>query len=357
MTTYLYENIMPYDLPNTLTLGFDPSDGSGASSSRHTNTDGTTFFEHESDSNAILRSTYRHLQQQFDNQNTYSLRKRDCVDGLSDGILNQTLHYSLLSKVLYPWADVIPHSIFMEYLVPFAIVNEPRVDYRPLLFDALREMLKEWEVPTTTTTTSDSNMQMQQQTQMTSIKETQTMIKEVVKRINTRLWSILGRPSKPIVFHAGLTPRIYDPLSVIAYGHSSCTGLAVLLIAALRSVGIAARLVGTPAWYGDEEQGNHSWLEVFIPDDNGGRWIFLEPTPGIAEGDEDTANADDLDRDPCKRWFCKADRFNGSTRVFATRYTKEGASTSYPMAWAVGDEGVVGEDRSEYYTDVCSKCS
>ncbi|KAL3783198.1 hypothetical protein HJC23_013541 [Cyclotella cryptica] len=329
MANYLWKNIMPYDVPQAISLGFNPSAATTPSSYVETQ---IAAAEHR----GSIQSPSRFLQQ--------SLQAQPCVDGLSDGILNQTLHYSLLAKSMYPWADAIPKDIYMEFVVPYAITNEPRTDYRQLVFESLRESLKKWERPTT------NRLQMVEQ------YDIQGTIKEVVKLINTRLWSILGRPNKPIVFQAGLTPRIYDPLSVIAYGHSSCTGLAVLLISALRTVGIAARLAGTPAWYGDEENGNHSWLEVYIPGDDGGQWIFLEPSPGIAEGDEDTANADDLDRDPCKRWFCKSDRFNGSTLVFATLYTRSELSLFYPMAWGVGDEGVIGLNRTDYYNSVCGVC-
>ncbi len=101
-----------------------------------------------------------------------------------------------------------------------------------------------------------------------------------------------------------------------------------------------------------------SWVEVYVASNEAGKgeWMFLEPTPGIAEGNEDTANADNLDRDPCKRWFCKADRFNGSTKVYATRYDKQ-ATSFFPMAWADNDEGVAGVDRSKYYTSTCGKCT
>ncbi|KAL7476691.1 hypothetical protein ACHAW6_002538 [Cyclotella cf. meneghiniana] len=329
MSNYLWKNIMPYDIPRAISLGFDPSVATPPSSNVGTDIAAAEKLESMQSSSRLLKK---------------SLQTQPCVDGLSDGILNQTLYYSLLAKSMYPWADVIPKDIYMEYVVPFAIANEPRTDYRQLVFESLRESLKTWERP------------MIYQSQIIEEDDIHRTIKEVVKLINTRLWSILGRPNKPIVFQAGLTPRIYDPLSVIAYGHSSCTGLAVLLISALRSVGIAARLAGTPAWYGDDEKGNHSWVEVYVPGEDGGTWIFLEPSPGIAEGDEDTANADDLDRNPCKRWFCKSDRFNGSTHVFATLYTRSEPSVFYPMAWGVGDKGVIGLDRSEYYNSLCGAC-
>jgi len=38
---------------------------------------------------------------------------------------------------------------------------------------------------------------------------------------------------------------------------ASCTGLSILLVDALRSVGIPARFAGTAAWHDD--RGNHSW--------------------------------------------------------------------------------------------------
>jgi len=386
MTLYLWQNIMAYDVPNAVTLGYDVdalashlfASENDNDDNKHVNLDGKNYFN--------IRATSRTL--------TQNPPDRPSVDGLSDGILNQTLHYSILSKSLYPWTDAIPKSIYMEYVVPYAVVNEPRTDYRSLLFDALRDILKEYERPLIINNNAYlvGDKQRQPSQNLLSYAQTQTQIKRVVKSINTRLWSILARrSSQPITFQAGLTPRIYDPLSVISHGHSSCTGLAILLIAALRTVGIPARMAGTPAWNGVEEKGNHSWLEVFLPadghdnnndgdkyEDEGGKWIFLEPTPGIAEGEEKSANADDLDRDPCKRWFCKASRFDGSTRVFASRYTKterrvleemsdlrnlwldedskRSSETFYRMAWAVGEEHVPGLDRTEYYNKHCGEC-
>lgn len=82
--------------------------------------------------------------------------------------------------------------------------------------------------------------------------------------INTGLWSAFGQP---IVFKSQQTPLIFDPMSIIAYSFASCTGVSIFLIDALRSVGIAARIAGTPAWNQIEENGNHNWLEVWSPED------------------------------------------------------------------------------------------
>jgi hypothetical protein len=192
MMQYLARHIMPYDVPNIASLGFQ-SNG------------------------------------------------QPKPDGMSDGIVDQTVYYSIQAKTLYPWTDSIPQDVYFEYVVPYAVTNEPRTNHRPLLFNALNDSLKQYERAAIGNST----------------QSTQDQIKEVVKLINTELWALMGRDSKPIVFKASQTPRIYDPLSVIAYGYSSCTGLAIMLVSALRSVGIPARMAGTPAWYGDPSKGDH----------------------------------------------------------------------------------------------------
>lgn len=159
MVHYLTENMMPYDGPNSRTLGFSKS-------------------KHQSN-----------------------------VDGLSDSLVNETVYYSIQAKELYPWTDSIPEDLYLEYVVPFAVVNEPRTFSRPLLFNALKDSLEQYERHNSNNTQS-----------------AEEQIKDVVKLVNTKVWSIMGHDSKPIVFKASQTPRIYDPLSVIAYGYASCTG-------------------------------------------------------------------------------------------------------------------------------------
>ena len=175
---YLYENIMIYDKTREQSLGY------------------TVIKYQINDENNEQSSVSRAL-------------KEDNVDGLKDGVLNDAILYAIKAKTLYPWTDHIPKDVYLEYVTPYAVVNEPRTNHRALLFDAIQDMMKKYE-----RSNQDNKIQQSPQEQ----------IKEVVKLINTRLWSTLGRPDKPIVFKAGLTPKIYDPLSVIAYGYSSCTG-------------------------------------------------------------------------------------------------------------------------------------
>lgn len=82
---------------------------------------------------------------------------------------------------------------------------------------------------------------------------------DVAMFVNEHLWRLLN-PKKPIYFKAQQTPLIYDSMSAISFGFASCTGLSILYLDALRSVGVPARLVGTPAWHGKYEDGNHNWV-------------------------------------------------------------------------------------------------
>jgi hypothetical protein len=238
------------------------------------------------------------------------------VDGLSNGLVGPSVTLALNAKLKYEWTDALPQSIFYEYVMNYANTNEARSNWRPLLQKVVEPMVN-----------------------------TSTSLPEAVKTVNALLWKALARrDNECIVFESGQTPLIFDPMSVIAFGHASCTGLAILFVDALRAAGVPARLVGTPAWMRDREKGNHNWVEVLWDDE----WYFMEPSPA-------QETVDTLDRDPCERWFCNAERFPG-TDVFAARLDRTQADTHYPMAWEWNSTDVPGENRTDYYARVCSKC-
>jgi hypothetical protein len=101
-------------------------------------------------------------------------------------------------------------------------------------------------------------------------------------------------------------------MSVITFGFASCTGVSILYVDALRSVGVPARLVGTPAWKGVASNGNHNWVEVFLGDG----WYFNEAYPA---GPGETFDK------PCDKWFCNSGNFNPNdsltTQVFAAKFS------------------------------------
>jgi transglutaminase-like putative cysteine protease len=86
---------------------------------------------------------------------------------------------------------------------------------------------------------------------------------------------------------------IQDPIETLDLGSGSCRDLAVLMIAALRSRGIAARFVsgylhldddaddgGAASEPGDEAIGGntHAWVQVYVP---GPGWVDFDPSSGM----------------------------------------------------------------------------
>ena len=89
-----------------------------------------------------------------------------------------------------------------------------------------------------------------------------------------------------------------------------------MLIDACRSVGILARLVGTPLW--SNMSGNHSWVEIW---DNGWNFTGACEPPG-----------DDLNRG----WFidcvAQADRNSRLNAIYAVSYKP--TNQVFPLAWS-----------------------
>ena len=75
---------------------------------------------------------------------------------------------------------------------------------------------------------------------------------------------------------------IQQPAVTIELGTGSCRDYAVLLIACLRTLGLAARFVSgylfDPSRAGLFGGDMHAWVEVFLP---GAGWRGLDPTHGI----------------------------------------------------------------------------
>jgi len=237
---------------------------------------------------------------------------------LQGGILGPTLNLSLAARQRYAWAAAVPRDIWLDWVLPYASVNEARSDWRQLLSSQLHPLVQ------------NSSSQLES-------------LQDVAELVNSQLWSVL-RPQGPIVFKSSQTPLIYDPMSTITFGYASCTGISLLLVDALRTVGVPARLVGTPAWHGVEADGNHNWVEVWL---GAGGWSFIEGQPaGPGESFEN----------PCDKWFCNPQHFDGHTRSFAARFDRHSNDTVYPMAWDPANRHVPGVDRSHYYNRACGRC-
>jgi len=243
---------------------------------------------------------------------------------LAEGIIGPTVNLSLAVRQKYPWAAAVPRNIWQDYVLPYASVNEARTDWRQFMTELLTPLVK------SSTTQAAS-------------------LSDVADVLNKQLWSVL-RPQGAITFKSEQTPLIYDPMSTITFGYASCTGVSILFVDVLRTFGVPARLVGTPAWHGQMNDGNHNWVEVWLGKGHGlaaEDWAFIEGAP--AGPGEKLSN-------PCDKWFCNPQHFDGATKTFAAQFNKQSNTTTYPMAWDLGNREVPGVDRSAYYNAICRAC-
>lgn len=244
-------------------------------------------------------------------------------------------------------------STWLDYVVPYGLLNEGRSNWRALLSGPLMDLLDAYNVTTIDDAVSLVNG-------YTNVNESVwTLFSQVCGSVRCSSGSFHSSPvsvrarawvcvclQDAIVFKSSQTPLIYDPMSVLQFGYASCTGVSVLLVDALRSVGVPARVVGTPAWNGNASNGNHNWIEVYRGPDVG--WSFIEPRPA--------GSGETLD-DPCDKWFCNPSHFPSpnDTPVYAARFNATGVP--YPMAWDPSNTAIPGVDRTSYYGSVCNACA
>jgi len=90
------------------------------------------------------------------------------------------------------------------------------------------------------------------------------------------------------------------PLDTLQTGSGTCRDYALLMIEALRRLGIAARFVSGYLFTGDDERhrgggSTHAWVQVYLPSAG---WIEFDPTNGIT-GSRDLIRVA-VARDPCQ---------------------------------------------------------
>jgi hypothetical protein len=223
---------------------------------------------------------------------------------ISDEFLheNAVLAYKALDES--NWRDAIPRDIINNGILPYANLNERRDNWRKDFHDRFGSLVRDCKRPG-----------------------------EAALILNEKIFRILN-----VSYHPTKRPKPdQSPYESIEAGYASCSGLSILLVNACRSVGVPARIVGTPSWTtgkGDangNHGGNHTWVQIW---DNG--WHTL----GASE-------VSPLDQ----TWFLanasKADLTDPVHRIYAASYAK--TDLSFPMVWAMEDQGVYAEDVTAMY--------
>ena len=131
-----------------------------------------------------------------------------------------TLTVSRVRKRLTRWSN-IPWDIFLEFVVPYAVLSEPR--------DTTLEFLHDFEAYLNHHTPEDASLS------------------EIALILNQKAFAYTDPPIK----FEGAPPNkvnAYSPSEVVKAKAASCTGESVFLVYALRLVGVPARVAGVPHW-------------------------------------------------------------------------------------------------------------
>jgi pimeloyl-ACP methyl ester carboxylesterase len=223
----------------------------------------------------------------------------DDVKSLSSEFLLSNVDYAYRAWNESPWKDRVPRDLFLNYIVPYSVVDERRDDWRKEFYERYKPLVAGIDQPSKAAVT-----------------------------LNQKLFPLLK-----VTFKADRAKANQSPYETIEAGNASCTGLSILLVDACRAVGVPARLAGTPMW--TDKSGNHSWVEVWGGDD----WHFT----GAAE-----PTGNDLD----KGWFAgratTARRDDPLHAIYAARF--ERSPLQFPSAWSRRQGTVYAVNVTDRYT-------
>lgn len=213
----------------------------------------------------------------------------------------QNVGLSQLVRLEMPWGELIPEEIYQNNVLPYACLDEPRDPWREDFYRRFSKMLREHKV---------------------------TTAREAVRVINANI----ARELK-VEYNVKRKRANQSPKESMEIGMASCTGLSILLVDAFRSVGIPARIGGTPAW--TTKEGNHNWVEVWLPDDK--QWHFTEYYP----------NEKGLDHS----WLLKdagaANTKSAVHSIYASSWERQGVH--FPLAWDLENRDVAAENVTQRY--------
>lgn len=228
-------------------------------------------------------------------------------DTMSLELLMENVEYAHHVRHHYAWAKAVPEEIYRTDVLPYHVVDEVR--------DAWRKRLYELFAP---------------------VVDTCQTMEEALCAVNSHIPQLTG-----VEYNTLREKTNQSPHESMRQGMASCTGLSILLVDALRAVGIPARFAGTASWH--DNRGNHSWTEVWLD----GAWRVTEyyfPS-----------QLDHL-------WFmndaAKANPTDRHYAIYATRFGK--ADDWFPMVWCGNDSTAIedlpktigAENVTQHYIDM-----
>ena len=183
--------------------------------------------------------------------------------------LMNTIRYAILVNIYN-----IPWDVFIEYVLPYSIVDEPRdvsynwrQRYYQLFYDQIKQQLNgSVDILKAATLLTTLIPQAAPSGTFTMQSTTTTFISGPV-----------------ITWKSETSPGMLSPSQIGAFG-GSCTGTAIVLVAAARSIGIPARLAGCSQSIPNDD---HHWVEFWDGNDPGPMGDYWHTREGVSKGNEE----------------------------------------------------------------------
>ncbi len=207
---------------------------------------------------------------------------------LSVDLFRENLEQAFVARETYPWTKALPQELFFNEVLPHAVVTETRDPWRKKLRGLFHPKVAECET-----------------------------IREACAVVGANIKELTG-----VEYNTKREKACQSPPESMRQGMASCTGLSILMVDALRAVGVPARLAAIPLW--GTKEGNHTWVEVH----DGESWRFT----GYGGTPEQWDQGWEIPR--CA--YCDpSEPLHG---VFASSYKPTGIG--FPMIWEWRRDGV-----------------
>jgi hypothetical protein len=161
----------------------------------------------------------------------FLLRNMPAVDlaQMPATMLERNVSLAFKARELLPWGARVSNDLFLHYVLPHRVTQEPLSAWRETFFDSLYPLVRNC-----------------------------TTMTDAARQVN--IWT--GRKAT----YKSNAPRDQGPLQTLLSGWGRCEELVILYADACRAIGIPVREAYTPYWTAGD--GNHAWPEIWID----GQW-------------------------------------------------------------------------------------
>lgn len=153
------------------------------------------------------------------------------LTSIDENTLSDNIEFAFKAKEEFPWGKNQSRELFLHYVLPHRISQEPLENWRPYFYEQLRPVVESCS------------------TAYQAALAVNRWCGEKVKFKQTQ-------------------PRDQGPFETLASGYGRCEEMVIFFVDACRGVGIPAREAWTPYWATCDN--NHAWAEVCCE----GKWYY-----------------------------------------------------------------------------------